>query len=56
MEGTHGRLRSYIIDPDFIDELYVGPSKRKTDLWSWTVNFFAALAMIPRSKHGRVAD
>lgn len=28
----------HIIDPDFIDELYVGPSKRKTDLWSWTVS------------------
>lgn len=29
----------HIIDPDFIDELYVGASKRKTDLWSWTVSF-----------------
>lgn len=28
----------HIIDPDYIDELYVGPSKRKSDLWSWTVS------------------
>ena len=28
----------HIIDPEFIDELYVGSSKRKTDLWSWTVS------------------
>ena len=30
----------HIIDPDFYDELYVGHSKRKTDLWSWTVSLF----------------
>lgn len=29
----------HVIDPEFYDELYVGHSKRKTDLWSWTVSF-----------------
>lgn len=28
----------HIIDPEFYDELYVGHSKRKSDLWSWTVS------------------
>lgn len=28
----------HVIDPDFYDELYVGPSKRKTNLWEWSVS------------------
>ena len=28
----------HIIDPNFYDELYVGHSKRKSDVWSWIVS------------------
>ena len=27
----------HINDPDFYDEVYVNASKRKTEIWSWTV-------------------
>lgn len=28
----------HINDPEFYDELYVNASKRKTEIWSWTVS------------------
>ena len=28
----------HINDPDFYDEIYVNASKRKTEIWSWTVS------------------
>lgn len=47
----------HIIDPDFIDELYVGASKRKTDLWSWTVPMLGTpnsiLATVDHDLHRR---
>ena len=29
----------HVIDPEFYDELYVSYGKRRTELWSWSVNF-----------------
>ncbi|KAL8821025.1 MAG: hypothetical protein Q9223_000864 [Gallowayella weberi] len=47
----------HINDPDFYDEVYVGPSKRKTDQWSWTVPMFGTpnsiLATIEHDVHRR---
>ncbi|KAL8679521.1 MAG: hypothetical protein Q9186_004203 [Xanthomendoza sp. 1 TL-2023] len=47
----------HINDPDFYDEIYVGPSKRKTEQWSWSVPMFGTpnsiLATIDHDVHRR---
>lgn len=32
-------------DPEFYEEVYVGGSRRKTDLWGWTVSFYLSFFM-----------
>ncbi|MCJ1387752.1 hypothetical protein MMC18_000595 [Xylographa bjoerkii] len=58
MSGPIVRINPYelhINDPEFYDEVYVGPTKGKTDKWFWSARMFgikyASLTSLPHDLH-----